>query len=87
MSKDEQFERLEEAFSRMAQSESFGRADWQHLLIAQMDRIEAQQVLDGTRIYEIHGEVSGLKVRASIFGVLGGLIVALAARFGMHGGA
>lgn len=77
-------DQLEEAFNRMAQSEAFGRADWQHLLVSQLERIEAQQVLDSGRIYEMHGEVSGLKVRSSIFGVLGGLISALLMRFGMH---
>ena len=61
-------------------NDSLNRSDWQHLIIAQLDRIEARLEADGVKLYEMHGEVSGLKVRSSIFGLIGGLIVALLAR-------
>lgn len=65
-------------------SDSLNRSDWQHLVIAQLDRIEARQVAADEKLYDLHGTVSGLKVRSSIFGLLGGLIVAALARFGLH---
>jgi hypothetical protein len=65
-------------------NDALNRSDWQHLVISQLDRIEARQVEDGKKIYDLHGAVSGLKVRSSIFGLIGGLIVALLARLGIQ---
>jgi hypothetical protein len=65
-------------------NDSLNRAEWQHLIIAQLDRIEARQVADGEKLYEMHGTVAGLKVRSSIFGLIGGLIAAVLARAGLQ---
>jgi hypothetical protein len=54
------------------------------LILERLERIENKQDVHGEKLFEMHGEVSGLKVRASIFGLLGGLIVALLARLGFH---
>lgn len=53
-------------------------------IAGRLDRMETELRDQGDKLYQIHGEVSGLRARSSIFGVFGGLIVALAARFGMH---
>ena len=65
-------------------SDSLNRSDWQQLIIAQLDRIEARQVLDGEKLYDMHGTVAGLKVRSSIFGLFGGLLAAVLARLSLH---
>jgi len=54
------------------------------LILERLERIENKQDAHGEKLFAMHGEVSGLKVRASIFGVIGGLIVALLARLGFH---
>lgn len=47
------------------------------MIIARLDRIEETQAVIDKRVYEIHGETSALKVRASIFGFFSGLIAAI----------
>jgi hypothetical protein len=53
------------------------------LILDQLKDIRETQKTHGEKLYDIHGEVSGLKVRASIFGIIGGVIAALLSKFGL----
>jgi len=53
------------------------------IIIERLERIEDKQDAQGEKIYEMHGKVSKLETRASIFGVIGGLIAAVLAKAGM----
>lgn len=48
-------------------------------IIDTLNDIKAEQTRQGDKIYDIHGKVSGLEVKSSIFGVLGGALVTLVA--------
>lgn len=61
--------------------QQFSKVD---LILQRLERIETKQDQHGEKLFEMHGEVSGLKVRSSIFGLVGGLIVALLAKIGLH---
>jgi hypothetical protein len=52
-------------------------------IAGRLDRLETQLEVHGEKIYDIHGEVSGLRVRASIFGLFGGMVAALFSYVGL----
>jgi hypothetical protein len=54
-------------------------------IAGRLDRLETQLEDHGDKLYHINGEVSGLRVRASIFGVFGGVIAAFFSLMGMGG--
>ncbi len=75
-------------------SEETNRQDtnWQHEVTNQLYRIESEQVsqreeqkLQGERIFKIHGDVSGLKARSAVFGVVGGFFAAVLAKISLGG--
>jgi hypothetical protein len=56
------------------------RESWttaERYIAGRLDRIEAQLTDHGQKIYHINGEVSGLRVRASVFGSVFGLLAGL----------
>lgn len=62
------------------------RGSWttaERYIASRLDRIEGELQDHGEKIYHIHGEVSGLRVRASVFGVFGGFLAALLSVIGM----
>lgn len=54
-------------------------------IVDSLKRIETNQVAQGEKIYDMHGKVSQLEVKASIFGMIGGVIVAVVAALRGHG--
>jgi hypothetical protein len=69
------------------------RESWttaERYIAGRLDRIDAQLTDQGNKIYQINGEVSGLRTRASIyggvFGVLTGIITALLSAMGIGKG-
>jgi len=53
-------------------------------IIERLDRIEQKQDAQGEKIYDMHGKVSRLEVKSSIFGMIGGAVVALLAYLKGH---
>jgi hypothetical protein len=49
------------------------------ILIEEVREIKATQKDHGEKLYDMHGKVSKLEVKSSIFGMLGGLVVAFLA--------
>lgn len=52
-------------------------------IAGRLDRMESQLKDHGEKLYAINGEVSGLRVRASIFGIFGGVIAAFFSVLGL----
>lgn len=62
-------------------------ASWsiaERYMVDRMDRMEQKLDLNSEKLYEIHGETSALKVRASVFGLFGGFLAALLSLFGIR---
>lgn len=49
------------------------------ILIDEVREIKETQKAHGEKLYDMHGKVSKLEVKSSIFGMMGGLIVAFLA--------
>lgn len=48
-----------------------------------LERIDAKLDDHAAKLYQIHGETSALKTRASIFGIFGGFLAALLSMLGL----
>ena len=49
------------------------------ILINEVREIKVEQKAQGEKIYDIHGKVSKLEVKSSLWGMVGGALVALLA--------
>ncbi len=74
-------------------SDETQRESWttaERYIAGRLDRIEAELKDQGDKLYSINGEVSGLRVRASLFGslfgLLGGVLGTLLSIFGVAKG-
>ena len=67
-------------------SDDTQRESWttaERYIAGRLDRIESELKNQGEKLYSINGEVSGLRVRASVFGLFGGVVASLLSMIGL----